>query len=122
MAISIPLQITEYGGVDRAGEGIHSGIPLAKATIQSLEELELVDEQRRVVPAQFETLSLWPDGSQRWVLVNLTEPLDAKASRRYTLQSRSDNSQSSAPPQSVTVTDRDDVFTVDTGRVRFDVP
>jgi len=118
MSLNIPVTITERAGVGRSGEGVHSGIPLAAGTVKSLDELQLVDERGQAVPAQFETLSKWQDGSLRWVLVNLVESLGAGESRRYTLQS----GKTAAPAQAVTVTDRDDVFSVDTGRIRFDVP
>ncbi|MHB9109666.1 MAG: exo-rhamnogalacturonan lyase family protein [Armatimonadota bacterium] len=118
MAINIPVTITERAGVGRSGEGVHSGIPLAPGTVHSLDELQLVDVQGQPVPAQFEALSRWQDGSLRWVLVNLVESLVAGESKQYTLQ----NGAIAQPAQAVTVTDRDDVFSVDTGRVRFDVP
>jgi len=120
MAISIPLSVTERAGIARTGEGIHSGIPLAKGVVTSLDTLELVDDQGAVVPVQFESLSLWPDGSQRWVLVNFLETLEAQNTHTYTLRTRS--TEAAESETFVTVTDHDDVFTVDTGRVKFDVP
>jgi hypothetical protein len=122
MTLSIPLTITERSGSGRNVEGVHSGIPLARGAVQSLNELELVDAQGKAVPAQFETLSSWPDGSQRWVLANLVETLEPHAQRQYRLQTRSSGGAPAAPEHRVTITDRDDVFTVDTGRMRFDVP
>jgi hypothetical protein len=122
MDISIPVSVTERVGVRRSGEGVHSGIPLARSAVQSLDELELVDEQGHAVPAQFETLSLWPDGSQRWVLINLIELLSGGSSKHYVLQNRQSGAAPTKPDQVVSVTDCDDVFTVDTGRIKFDVP
>ncbi|HVF10587.1 MAG TPA: hypothetical protein VNA16_07285, partial [Abditibacteriaceae bacterium] len=124
--ILIPVTITERVDVGRAGEGVHSGIPLAKSAVRSLEDLELVDEQGRTVPAQFESLCRWPDGSQRWVLVNLVESLAPGQSKQYSLQSVAGNGRHPVPldqpAQTVSVTDANDVFTVGTGRIKFDVP
>lgn len=118
MAMEIPLTITERAGVGRSGEGVHSGVPLAPGAAMSPDELQLVDAAGQAAPAQFETLSRWEDGSLRWVLVNLVETLAAGESRHYTLRAGA-----TAPPaQPVTVREADDVFRVDTGRVRFDVP
>lgn len=120
MAIAIPITITERAGVGRTGEGVHSGVPFAQGAVRSLDELELADAQGNAVPAQFETLSQWQDGSLRWVLVNLVESLGAGESRAYTLRSRT--GAAPAPVMPVCVTDANDVFTVDTGRLRFEVP
>jgi len=118
MGIEIPLTVTERAGVARVGEGVHSGVPLARGTVMSPDALALFDANGQAVPAQFEALSWWPDGSLRWVLVNLVASLGAGESRHYVLRT---GAPAPAAP-AVTVTDAEDVFAVDTGRVRFDVP
>lgn len=120
MALAIPITIAERAGVGRSAEGIHSGIPLAAGLVRSLDELELVDARGHAVPAQFETLSCWADGSLRWVLVNLVESLGAGESKEYTLRTRT--GAAALPAQAVSVSDNNDTFSVDTGRIAFDVP
>ena len=119
--IPIPVSITEPAGAARSGEGVHSGIPFAKGTVKSTDELILVDAQGKAVPVQFETLSNWDDGSQRWVLLNFKESLGAGQTKNYTLRTRKAGE---TPPMGdkVTITDANDVFTVDTGKVKFDIP
>src|SRR5688500_2187303 len=103
MDISIPITVTEQAGVGRMAEGVHSGIPLARGMVQSLEELELVDEQGQAVAAQLETLSRWHDGSQRWVLVNIVESLEPEQSKEYSLNSRQNGATPTPSEQGVSV-------------------
>lgn len=119
--ISIPVSITEPVGTARSGEWVHSGIPFAKGTVKSLDELILVDAQGKPVPVQFETLSKWEDGSQRWVLLNFKESVGAIQTKNYTLRTRKAG-ETIPEVDKVTVTDANDVFTVNTGKVKFDIP
>jgi hypothetical protein len=120
-SLSIPVTIAEPSGVQRTGEGVHSGIPFAKGAVKSLDDLILVDAQGKPVPVQFETLSKWDDGSLRWALLNFRETLAANGAKSYTLRSRT-QSEKAAPPERVTITDTNDVFSVNTGRIKFDIP
>jgi hypothetical protein len=120
-AISIPVSITEPSGTARSGEGVHSGIPFAKGTVKSVDELLLVDAQGKPVPVQFETLSKWDDGSQRWALLNFKESVGPGQTKNYTLRTLKAG-ETPAVVEKVTVTDANDVFTVDTGKVKFDIP
>jgi len=119
--VNIPITVTEPTGVARTGEGVKSGIPFEKGAVLSTEDIILVDGNGAPVPAQFETLSEWPDGSQRWVLVNFRETVDAGQTKHYTLRTRKKNETVSFGER-VTVTDENDVFTVNTGRISFDIP
>lgn len=120
-SLSIPVTITEPSGVARSGEGIHSGIPFKKGAVFSPEDLILLDSQGSPVPVQFESLSKWGDGSLRWVLLNFCEKIGANVSKKYTLRLRKTGEKHTFPRR-ITIKDTNDVFTVDTGRIRFDVP
>ena len=89
--------------------------------MKSLDELILVDAAGKPVPVQFETLSKWEDGSPRWALLNFRETIGAGATKSYTLRTRKAGETAEAS-EKVTVTDSKDVFTVDTGRLKFDIP
>ncbi len=119
--VSIPITVAEPSGVARSSETVRSGVPFAKGAVKSLDELILIDFQGRPVPAQFETLSSWEDGSQRWTLLNFRESVGANSANAYTLRTRKPG-ETPAYPERVTVTDTNDVFTVDTGKVKFDIP
>ncbi len=119
--ISLPVTVAEPSGAARTGEGVHSGIPFTKGTVKSLDDLILVDAQGKPVPVQFETLSKWEDGSQRWVLLNFRETLSANGAKTYTLHAGSPT-ESVTPPERVVITEADDVFSVNTGRIKFDIP
>jgi hypothetical protein len=119
--VSIPLTVTEPSGIARTGEGMKSGVPVKRGEAASADDLILVDDSGRAVPAQIETISKWEDGSVRWALVSFRETVVANGTKRYTLRTR--NRGETIPAEKrVTVTDTNDVFTVDTGAVRFDIP
>lgn len=48
---------------------VSSGIPFPRGALKSLDHLKLVDKAGKEVPAQFSSLALWPDESQKAVLV-----------------------------------------------------
>jgi hypothetical protein len=119
--VTIPVTVAEPSGTARTGEGIHSGIPFTRGTVKSPDDLIMIDSRGKPVPVQFETLSKWEDGSPRWVLLNFRETIAANQSKSYTLRTRK-TGETDSPTERVTVTDTNDVFTVDTGKVRFDIP
>jgi len=121
VGISIPVSITEPAGADRSGEVVHSGIPFAKGTVYTTDDLKLVDALSKPVPVQFEILSKWDDGSLRWVLLNFKETVGAGQTKNYTLRTRKPGDTFFSSDK-VTVTDTNDVFTVNTGKVKFDIP
>jgi hypothetical protein len=121
MSIAIPLTITERSAVAREAAPVQTGVPLAEGAVADLSKLRVVDAAGKTLPAQFESLSKWDDGSHRWVLVNLQQSLDANASTSVELRDDA-ASAAPAPTQPVRITEANDVFTVDTGRLRFDVP
>lgn len=122
VSVSVPVSVTEPTGIARHGEAVKSGIPFGKGEVMSLDDLVLVDENGAAVPVQFESLSCWEDGSQRWVLLNFEETLGANATKRYTLKTADKNTRPAMQADKVTITDTNDVFTVDTGKIRFDIP
>ena len=121
MALAMPLSVTERSGVSRHDESVQSGIPLGRGAARSLDDLMLVDESGRPVPAQLESLSRWEDGSLRWVLLNFSQSLGAGETRRFELRG-SGRITPAVSAEAVQVTEADDVFRVDTGRLRFEVP
>ncbi|MCE5252512.1 hypothetical protein LLG96_20105 [bacterium] len=121
-AVSVPVTVTEPSGVARPNEGIHSGIPIKKGEVKSTGELILVDEAGKPVPAQFETLSRWDDGSVRWVLLIVKESIGAGQTKSYTLRTLKKNELAPEHSDRVSISDENDIFAVDTGKVRFRIP
>ncbi len=120
MTISIPVTVSEPAGVARHGELVRSGIPFARGVVPAIDGLEIIDERAVDVPAQFESMSRWSDGSQRWVLLNFISSLDPRQTRRFELR-RADNPRPPTLASPVTVSEHDKIFHVDTGKLSFDV-
>ena len=107
--------------VDHTRGPVQSGLPLPIGACRDVASLALQDDQGRAIPAQFEPMSRWADGSLRWVLINAQQAGESP-STNWQLVVDSPDATNPAPAVGVTVSETDNVFTVDTGRLRFDVP
>lgn len=66
----IPIQLKEGLSLSRPGEPLRFGVPLIKGAIADTDRLQLSSAEGSPLPSQFRPLSLWPDGSVRWVCVD----------------------------------------------------
>ena len=58
---------------ERLDRAVTFGAPLRRGTAADVDELTLVDEGGRAVPAQLWPLATWPDGSLKWVGVSVAQ-------------------------------------------------
>ncbi|MHB8993678.1 MAG: RIFT barrel domain-containing protein [Armatimonadota bacterium] len=65
------LQITDSLPQVRTNWPVKGGVPLRKGALSDASHCRLLDAEGRSVPAQFDELSYWPDGSVKWLLVSL---------------------------------------------------
>jgi hypothetical protein len=65
---------------------VSSGIPLANNSTSTTDELQLKNELGAEVPAQFDILSTWPNGSIKSVLVTARVTPDATNTKIYSLE------------------------------------
>ena len=79
----ISLTVEEPTGTDRIGWPVTSGIPLARNSLKNMESAALFTVDGRQIPLQTEALSLWPDGSIRWLLLDFQ--IDLKAGEKKNL-------------------------------------
>jgi len=93
-----------------------TGVPIPRGVLASLDALRLEDSAGREVPAQFESLSRWPDGTHKAVLVILSPP--ELAATGYFLQIGSGVSRSSYQT-GLSVTEDAAAILVRTGKIQF---
>lgn len=97
------LTIDETAGVDRTGEVVWSGVPLARSlNVFDIDDLAITDHQGTAVPAQFDVLARWhaalddESASIQWLLVAFPATVDAYGSESYRLVA--DGSVANPPP------------------------
>src|SRR6185369_6768241 len=69
-ALDVPLTVEDRHGYTRRSENVSTGVPLPRGAVHDVARLAVLDPAGNPVPAQFETLATWPDGSAKWVLVD----------------------------------------------------
>jgi hypothetical protein len=84
-AMEIPLYVDETAGVERLEEPVTTGVPLERGILQDLDRLAIETTTGEAVPAQFRTLSEWPDGSVKWVLIDFQANVGANGRATYLL-------------------------------------
>ncbi|HUU30288.1 MAG TPA: hypothetical protein VM123_20985 [archaeon] len=114
-ALEVPLNVREWAGCNRRSELVTVGLPLPRGAFQSLESLRVAAPDGKSVPAQFEALSSWPDGSVKWVLVNFLADCASLGTASYSLRDDS-RAPESLPP--LKVSQDSESVTVETGVMR----
>ncbi|MDE2800786.1 MAG: hypothetical protein OXI94_19135, partial [Gemmatimonadota bacterium] len=66
----IALTVQEESGIERRAWPVTRGVPLPQGDVAECADLWLEDARGRSVPLQSRSLSHWPDGSIKWVLVD----------------------------------------------------
>ncbi|MCK6470176.1 MAG: hypothetical protein L6R28_00395 [Planctomycetes bacterium] len=117
LAVEVKLTVPNDAAVERKGGVVTSGVPFAKGAVTDLTKL-VVKAGGAAVPAQFQELAKWDDGSLRWVLVDTQVDAPAGGSAELTV---SDAGGNAAPAAPVKVTDGADALTVSTGPLEFTV-
>lgn len=95
------------------------GVPLPRGRVPLLAQLRILDRTGAAVPAQFETLATWPDGSLRFVLADFAATTSVNENYRLT---QDPFTPAPAPLRPVVVTADAASYTIDTGAARFVVP
>lgn len=106
-----PLQIA------RRNAPVTGGVPLPQGAARNPREVHVVNEQGQMVPGQLQPTSRWPDGSIKWLLVDLQTDLPAGGQREFQLDASNDHFAADAP--SIEITQHADRIEVDTGSLRF---
>ena len=113
----IPV-IVENPSLAPAAGPVSAGVPFAKGSLAEPSSLSLSDPDGAPVALQTQTLSKWPDGSCRWVLLDFSAAAPASASASYTL-SVSGKRPSCASP--VTIVESPSAVTLSNGLIAFSV-
>ena len=113
--VNVPLTVTEVLGQARH-ETVTSGIPLPKGVLKDPAQVRLVDRAGQALPLGATSLSRWPDGSVKWLLIHCPADVPANATLAWTLVL---GEAPAAAAARVTVADTAEGLTVSTGPLQF---
>lgn len=114
----VALSIDEPAGVSRVDQNVRTGVPIPKGLVQVADPLILL-KGSRTQPLQTRPLSVWDDGSIRWLLLDTQVSLGAGESEHLELKFASTTT---AQQEAIGVSETDDLILVDTGPLQFSVP
>lgn len=124
--LSIPLTVAETAGVDRLDVPVRWGVPLPReAQLTETDGMALVDaDTGEIIDADMVVTARWggaPDDAGwpvRWILLAFRCSLEAGQERRLVLTDH----RPLPPSKTITLTQGETLWRVDTGRAQFDVP
>ncbi len=114
----VTLTIDEPAGVARSNKNVRSGVPFPKGLLAVDDDL-MVTQGDQDFPIQSRPLSLWPDGSVRWLLMDTQISLAAHGSQTIDIKHSPEEADVENP---ITVNETSEMITVNTGPLEFEVP
>src|SRR5262245_42573755 len=82
---SIPLHVTEEGGIRRTQFPVTAHMPLPRGVLRDPANVRLLGNQTEV-PEQATVETHWPDGTVQWLAVDLNVTIGPNESQTYSLQ------------------------------------
>lgn len=116
-AVEVKLTLNEPVGAERKSEPVSTGVCFKPGQIRDAGKLALVNAAGQTVPAQFLPLVKLDDGSLQWVLLDFQASVPANGSAEFTVK----DGVPAAPPQILTTTGLNGIYTVKTGPMEFTV-
>lgn len=120
MARKIDLAITEPLGQAWKAWPVTVGLPFPQAELRDVRHVRVLSPEGREIASQMRVLSLWPDASIRWLLVDFQADVEANSQALYRVEYGRDVVRAASPTE-LKVEHRADGIHVDTGAVRFTV-
>ena len=112
---SIPLHVSEVGGIRRTQFPVTARIPFPRGVLKDPANVKLLNNQTEVA-GQAMAETRWPDGSVQWLSLDLNVTIGPNESQTYSLQ-YGDGVRAEATARGLTVTEDADAIQV--GNMRF---
>ncbi|MGE5530629.1 MAG: DUF642 domain-containing protein, partial [Bacteroidota bacterium] len=106
------IELSVAGKLPAGKWGITQGVPFPQGALREAQQVLLADR-----PCQAETLTRWPDGSVKWLLISTQAANGEKLRLEYGPQVKA-----AAAPFAVKVADTPQAVDIDTGKLKFSVP
>ncbi|NQT13756.1 MAG: hypothetical protein HQ582_13465, partial [Planctomycetes bacterium] len=117
----VTLTVAEPAGATRIGEVASQAVQFAFGALDSASHVAVKAGSAKVLPSQVRPFAYWPDGSIQAAVVTFPVDVEAGAGASYELHFGTDVA-SPDVPSPLTVEETAERFTIDTGRLRVEVP
>lgn len=114
-AAQVPILVQERAGIARTSEPVTLGVPFARGELAADAPVHLVDPQGTPVPAQFQPMAVWDDGSVKWLKTDFLASVPASRTAEYALEPGT----ASTEAGELDVMETSEAVTVTTGPLRF---
>lgn len=111
------LDLTVSGSMPAGKWGITQGVPFPQGALREAADARMADR-----PCQAETLTRWPDGSVKWLLVSTQAAAGEKLKLEYRPSAPLPTERGPSGEGMLKVEDAPAAVEVDTGKVKFSVP
>lgn len=109
------INITAFNEGEVSGQShVRTGIPFKKGHLKDIGDFAVVSDGKEL-PAQFEVLSRYPDGSARWVSADFAAHFNGKKEQVFTLKT----SGGKGAAGNLSLRENSTDYLIDTGRSRF---
>ncbi len=119
LAAVVPLHVANPLGRTVDNWPITTGVPFPAGALRSADHVRVLDEAGREVPCQALTTSVYPDGSVRWLLLDLQADVPARG-RELQLE-YGDTVARAAPPQPIVLEQTPQAINLSTGPLSLSV-
>jgi hypothetical protein len=117
----LPVVLKEDAGVARPTTLVTFGLPLPRGGVFDLAHFRVLSPRGAAVPAQFVATSFWPDGSLRWVLVDMVVGLGANAEETYRVEFGSEVAPAPAGVSHLQVKETKEKIQINTGPLQVSI-
>jgi PcRGLX-like N-terminal RIFT barrel domain len=114
-ALEVKLTVSDASGTARKAGTVTSGVPFARGAVKDVKKLS-VSVDGKAVPAQFEALARWDDGSVRWALLDCQADVAAGGKTELIIR---DDGKNPAPAAAVKVVPAPEKLVISTGPMKL---
>ena len=118
---AIKLTVSETDGATRIGEVASQAVQFGFGQLRSAKHLAVSTSDGKTIPSQVRPFATWPDGSIQSAVITFPVDVQAGESAEHELHFGT-QVKSTEIPNPLTVQETDSQFTIDTGRLRVEIP
>jgi len=116
------LTLKEPASIRRENAPLRSGVPFPKGVLDSEKiesDLSLFEKNGKQLPLQLKPLSIWDDGSIRWLLIDTEVDIASGENKQFELRRAASPMKIDNP---ISIKDSEEFITLDTGKMTVEVP
>ena len=115
----LDVEVSDYSGSGNSSAKVRSGIPFPKGLLAQTDFIAVYDGSV-LLPTQTKPMSLWGDGSIRWLLFDTQVSLEPNQIKNLTINQI--NGANTAVNNPISIQQSNEFFTVITGELKVEIP